>query len=263
MKQWKRMSCLKGKAWFSLFVSLLVVFSSASACSPAKTTDLEIARNKLRSVENKIANMTEGAWIPLPSNVFQPSIKSILDDLDSLNYAPPRSPANDLIMLAKSYMLANDFNKAFTTFQQASGLDQGNPEPYFWMGLLLPATGGPPEVALWSLGEAINKDASQQKLIAMFALRQRGILDLMTRDPESASNDFTDCISVGGTKQQANPVFWQTVYVNRGIAYQQMAKTSQALQDYERALDLASLEENPLIVKKIQELLDEIDKAIK
>jgi hypothetical protein len=42
-----------------------------------------------------------------------------------------------------------------------------------------------------------------------------------------------------------------------------MAKTSQALQDYERALDLAGLEENPLIVKKIQELLDEIDKAIK
>jgi Flp pilus assembly protein TadD len=54
----------------------------------------------------------------------------------------------------------------------------------------------------------------------------------------------------------------QTVYVNRGIAYQYLGKTDEALQDYGKALDFAALEENPLVVIKIQELLEEIDKAI-
>jgi hypothetical protein len=134
--------------------------------------DLEIAKNKLKQVEQKMVNTAKGAWIPLPQGIFQPSIQSILDDLASANYTPPPSSANDLVASAKNYMEASDFNKAFATFLEASKLDENNPEPHFWMGLLLPATGGPPEVAIWSLGDAIEKDTSQQRLIAMFAYMQ-------------------------------------------------------------------------------------------
>jgi tetratricopeptide (TPR) repeat protein len=245
----------------SLF-TLVIVFSLAIACSPVEMTDLEIAENKLKQVEQKLVNMNEGAWIPVPQGIFQPSIQSILDDMASANYEPPPSSTNDLVALAKDHMKASDFTKAFATFQEASKLDENNPEPYFWMGLLLPATGGPPEVATWSLGEAIEKDTSQQRLIAMFAYMQRGILYLMINDTKSSIADFTECIQISGYLQETVAVFMQTVYVNRGIAYQYLGKTHEALQDYGRALDFAALEENPLVVKKIQELLDEIDKAI-
>ncbi len=50
--------------------------------------DLEIAKNKLKQVEQKLAITTKGAWIPVPQGVFQPSIQSILDDLASANYTP-------------------------------------------------------------------------------------------------------------------------------------------------------------------------------
>jgi tetratricopeptide (TPR) repeat protein len=227
-------------------------------------TELELTENKLKLVEQKLANMAEGAWIPLPQGIFQPSIQSILDDLASANYAPPpSSAANDLVDLAKSYMNASDFNKAFATFLDASKLDENNPEPYFWMGLLLPATGGPPDVAILVLGDAIEKDTSQQRRMAMFSYMQRGILYLMARDPEQSISDFSECILISGYQQETIPVFMQTVYVNRGIAYQFLGKTREALQDYGKALDFATLKENPLVVKKIQEQLDEIDKAIK
>jgi tetratricopeptide (TPR) repeat protein len=224
--------------------------------------DLEIAKNKLKQVEQKLANTTKGAWIPVPQGVFQPSIQSILDDLASANYTPPPSSANDLVALAKDYMKASDFNKAYNTFLEASKLDENNPEPHFWMGLLLPATGGPPEVAILSLGAAIEKDTSQQQLIAMFTFMQRGILYLMSSDPEQSLADFSECIQISGPLQLAVPIFMQRVYVDRGIAYQYLGKTDEAIQDYKKALDFAALEEDPLIVQKIQELLEEIDKAI-
>jgi tetratricopeptide (TPR) repeat protein len=246
----------------SLF-SLAIVFSLATACYSVKTPDLETAKNKLTQVEQKLANMAEGVWIPAPQEIFQPSLQAILNDMASVRYVPPSSPANDLISLAKKHMKAGDFNKAFSTLQEASKLDENNPEPYFWMGVVIPATGGPPEIAIWSLGEAIQKDKSSQRPIAMFAYMQRGIFYLMMNDTASSITDLSECIQISGYLHDTAPVFMQTVYVNRGIAYQRLGKAHEALQDYGKALDFATLEENPFVVKKIQELLDEIDMTTK
>lgn len=126
-------------------------------------------------------------------------------------------------------------------------------------GIAPPALGGPPEAAILTLEDAIEKDTSQQRLMAMFAYMQRGILYLMISAPESSIADFSECIQISSYQQEAVPEFMQTVYVNRGIAYQYLGKTHEALRDYSKALDFATLKENPMIVKKIQELLDEID----
>ena len=241
----------------------LVVYSSATACTRSKSTDLERARVHLKKVTQKLMNMNAGAWIPVPQGVFMPSIDSTFKDLDAMGYAPPSSKADDLVASAKTYMKASDYNKALSVFLEASRLDEDNPEPYFWAGLLFPATGGPPEVAELSLGEAISKDLSQKHLMAIFALRQRGVMNLMIKDGDSSLNDFSECIRLSGDQQETAPLFWQVVYLDRGVAFQNLGKTQEALQDYQKALDLAALEEHPVVVEKIQELVDEIDKAIK
>ncbi len=85
----------------------------------------------------------------------------------------------------------------------------------------------------------------------------------MNGEPEQSLADFSECIQISDPLQKAVPIFMQRVHVDRGIAYQYLGKTHEALQDYEKALDFAALKEDPLVVQKIQELLEEIDKAIK
>jgi tetratricopeptide (TPR) repeat protein len=246
-----------------IFLTLMISALIFSACSSGQNSELEKIRKKLTQVEQKLTNMTSGAWIPTPNSVYQPSVKSTIDDLAKVNYEPPSSIATNLVAMGKNYMKAGDFNAAFSTFQQASKVDETNPEVYFWLGYLLPAVGGPKEVAILSLNVAIAKDTSQDKFIAMFSLRQRGIFSIMTGDDSSALSDFSECIQIGSQSENKIPIFWQSVYINRSIAYQFLGKTYEGLQDYSKVLDLVAIQENPDILPKIQERLDEIDAAIK
>lgn len=242
-------------------------------CSPKTTESVSVGEDETPVVkeETEEVGVEEGITI----GCFQPSIKSIFADLEALGYTPISSPAANLLEEAKEYTEEGNYLAAFDKFTEASELDPDNPEIYFWLGTILPATGGPYEVAILTLDEAIEKDQSSEQIIAMFAYRQRGICNVLRNLPESAIADFTECLSCGSGKEEIIPFFFEGVYANRGVAYQYIGWRqfkeapddydkalnflADALFDYDKAIELA--EYHDVIMEKVDQFLKETQKT--
>lgn len=246
-----------------MLILSFVVFNGCIDSGDKTESELEILKEKIKVLEEKLQEK-EGLWVWVPEDFFQPSIKSILNDLSKLDYTPQTSPANDLINIAKEHMKENAYQDAFDKFQDASELDENNPEPYYWLGVLLPAIGGPINLAILWLEDAIEKDQSQQQIIAMLAYGQRGIFELWDKwdNPEPSIDNLTECIRLGIDKEEVIPTFFQGIYTNRGVAYQLLGDIYKALDDYNRALDLAVIEPNPPVIMKIEEIVAGIERSI-
>ena len=225
-------------------------------------SEIKMIKEKIEKLEKILKEKEVGSWIPLPTDYFQPSIKSILDDFAKLGYNSPVSPANDLITTGIGLLKKSNYNGAYESFMLASELDEKNPEPYFWIGLITPAIGGPPEIARLYLENAIKNDNNSQKIVAMFAYRQNGCFGLMMENYEDANSNFSKCISLNPDMEEDFPIFFQVVYVNRGISYQVLGKTFEALDDYNKALDLALIEPHPPVITKIKEIIENIEKSV-
>lgn len=197
-------------------------------------------------------------WYPAQIGVFQPSIRSVKDELSKLQYSSPPSSASTLVSAAKDYLGNSDYQAAYDALSEAIEVDEGNAEAYFWLGFIFPALGGPPEISMLWLDSAIEKDTSSEQIMAMYAYRQRGMFSVQSGEYDAAVADFTECVGLGSDREEVIPTFFQVVYTNRGIIYEQLGRQNEALRDYERTLELAQLEPVPPLVDKARERVEAI-----
>ncbi|MFC1629612.1 tetratricopeptide repeat protein [Patescibacteria group bacterium] len=197
-----------------------------------------------------------------PNIIFQPSVKHTLAELSVINYQQEDSPAKNHINQAKEKLGKGEFHEAMGIFLSAAKKDKNNAEVFFWLGMLAPILEGSDtteisNLAILSLDFAIQKNKSEQKIIAMYAFRQRGIFQMLYKNNyPGAVNDFTECILLGPGKEKTIPIFFQIAYINRGIAHENLSEMSEALQDYKIARELA-------IISPMSGLLPGIEQRIK
>ncbi len=240
--------------------------------TPVATPTVQELIERIEGLEKEeLAYRSEGIgrWVPMvQKGAFIPSVQMYATWSEQLRYSSVPSPVKDYINSNKELQTAKKLGDVCNKLVEALQLDESNAEVNLWLGYFGPAVGMPPELALLYLTDAIEKDMTSQQTTAMLAYMQRGIFQLyLGEDIEGAITDLGHCLRLGANKREVVPTLFQIVYLNRGVAFNNLESspgednTLNALRDYKEALRLAHAEPVPAVVESIAEIVREFEKA--